>query len=324
MKVLVLPATGIGDTIMTLPVIATIKKAHPEAQVDVIVMQEACKVLAKKCKHINDVLLYGMKDYDIRGLLYFGFIKMLPLVWQIRKRNYDWIVSPTPNIIRKILCLIGAKNRLIYATEKGGNPSEKLQTFLSPIGVKELDYDYNLVIGDSDQILNKYALKENGYIVIDPYPTLGRKDLRHWPYFDQLIKSLDKQYKVVLVGRSKEHVPAMWSQALDLVNKTSFDELLHIIKNARLVVACDGGIMHLSYALNTKVLGLFGPIDPEKRIPFENDYLEVVYTNQKCSPCTKNNVTISCANKVNPKICMRSIELIRVIQDVQRLMKTPQ
>jgi ADP-heptose:LPS heptosyltransferase len=44
---------------------------------------------------------------------------------------------------------------------------------------------------------------------------------------------------------------------VDLVNKTSLVELAQVLKQARLLISCDSGPMHLGAAVGTPVVALF-------------------------------------------------------------------
>lgn len=317
MKVLILPASGIGDTVMTLPVAGLIKKNFPGAKVDILVDENGSEQVCKYYPHVDNVLLNKFCKYTALNLLKYFLLKFQPIIRLIRKNKYDLIISPIPNVIRRSICIFGGAKRTIYGKDKSTHPLLNIVNLLKPLKISNEEYDYGLDIGDSTQTLKKFNLKRHQYLVIDPYPAQGENDLRKWPHISELIKILKTRKTVVLVGRKEGHEDI--EGTVDLINRTTISELLHILKNAKLSICSDVGTMHLSYALNTKVLGMFGPIDPKNRIPIGNSNLIPIYTNQTCSPCTSHRVTIQCKNKSNPNICMRSITITQILDQINQI-----
>lgn len=320
MRFLVLPATGIGDMIMTLPVISTIKANNPDSHIDVIYMENGVSEVIKYYSYINNGISYGIKAYTILNLIFFILFRLIPLLYKLRKNRYDWIISPIPNFLRYIICYLGGSKNFIYGKDKSANPSENLSELLAPLNFNRFDYDYSLNIGESDLAFKKYGIKKKSYIVINLHMKFGKNDLRNWPYFDQLISILSQKHTIVIIGQNKKNKIKNDHNIIDLVNKTNLSDILHILKNAKLVICPDGSIMHMSYALNTKVIGMFGPVDYRKRAPINNFYLKAVYTNQLCSPCASHNVSISCKNKINPHICMQSISTDMILKYTKELL----
>jgi ADP-heptose:LPS heptosyltransferase len=68
------------------------------------------------------------------------------------------------------------------------------------------------------------------------------------------------------------------------VGRTTLKELACILEQARVVVTCDTGPMHLAVALGTRVVALFGPSDHRRTGPFRG---RVVRAGVDCAPCSK-------------------------------------
>ena len=71
---------------------------------------------------------------------------------------------------------------------------------------------------------------------------------------------------------------------IDLTGKTTLKQLAHIIKNSKSVVAGDTGPMHLAAALQTPVVALFGPTDPERNGPYGTGH-SVLTVSHPCQGC---------------------------------------
>ena len=90
---------------------------------------------------------------------------------------------------------------------------------------------------------------------------------------------------------------------INLTGKTSLWELTAVLSKAHGMVSCDTGPMHLSVALGTPTLGLFGPSNPRRTGPYGG---EVILSSMECSPCNRRECP-------DPK-CMAHIHPERVYE----------
>jgi hypothetical protein len=86
-------------------------------------------------------------------------------------------------------------------------------------------------------------------------------------YLQSLIDTFRDRFTVVVIGQSQVRTPAemdVYREMLardpaivDLVDKTSLDELLALMDRFALVVSCDSSPIHLALARGTPVVGLY-------------------------------------------------------------------
>ena len=118
----------------------------------------------------------------------------------------------------------------------------------------------------------------------------------------------------VLTGGPEDHDMATQittmakGSAINLVGKTSIQALKDVIFNARAVVSCDTGPMHLAVALGKPTIALFGPSDPGRTGPYRG---QVIQKPLACVPCNAK----SCEN---PK-CMQAITPEDVVSTLSSL-----
>jgi len=86
----------------------------------------------------------------------------------------------------------------------------------------------------------------------------------------------------------------------DLVGRTSLREALGIIARARVAIGPDTGLMHISAAVGTPVVSLWGATSPHRTGPHGFEYL-VIQGRAECVPCYRRRCPID-------RICMRSID----------------
>lgn len=111
-------------------------------------------------------------------------------------------------------------------------------------------------------------------------------------------------------GQALEGLPP--EKAFNLAGATSLEELMLILRRARVCVANDSGIMHLSAAIGGRGVAIFGPTDPSSTSPV-SPYWRVLYDKQDCSPCFKRECP-----RDNP-VCMDKVTPQQVIAMVKQL-----
>jgi len=104
----------------------------------------------------------------------------------------------------------------------------------------------------------------------------GEWDYRTYNKWSQVIEKIlvkDKQTNIVFIGsgNAKNVAKDLLSQFLknnvfDCVAKYSFNQTAQIIKQAQILLCCDGGLMHASNAVNTPVIPLFARLTPQMQL----------------------------------------------------------
>ena len=140
--------------------------------------------------------------------------------------------------------------------------------------------------------------------------------MRQWNKFPDLIELLIKSgYQVIVIGQKKDH--AEIPGTIDLVNQTTIQELVNLIKRSNLVVTSDSGSMHIAFALARPTVALFGPIEPNRILPLEGrENITVIYNAIKCSPCTDKDTT---GKKCKNVKCMDSVTVNQVFDAIKKI-----
>lgn len=116
---------------------------------------------------------------------------------------------------------------------------------------------------------------------------------KRWPAenFGRLATRLARHgYLPLIIGGPQDHEAATVAQqvsegaALNLCGRLSLSGCGALLQQARLLVANDTGVMHLAAAVNTPVVGLFGPTDPAMYAPYGVRH-RALWHPQPCSPC---------------------------------------
>lgn len=103
------------------------------------------------------------------------------------------------------------------------------------------------------------------------------------------------------------------NKIFNFAGKTDMSELIFLLKNSRVCVANDSGIMHLSGALGKSGVAIFGPTDWSSTGPIAGNW-KIVHEKQPCGPCFKRE----CPQQNNK--CMQAVTPKTVIEKVQEIL----
>lgn len=167
------------------------------------------------------------------------------------------------------------------------------------------------------------AILPPSYIVVVMGSSWISKDWTQEGYQGLLARILaDGRHGVVLVGDSSQTAAAgrleqaMASEhLLNLTGRTSLPELAAILANAAAAVGPDSGPGHISAAVGTPYVALFGPTDPDRVAPFRCAAL-VVRADSGCSECYRKR----CRYKDRP--CMAAITPAMVMPKLEQALRT--
>ena len=334
-NILCIQMNAIGDSIMTQPVFSALKAQIPNARIDLICRPHIAPIFNND-RSINSILKFHTEKY--RNWLFKGRSKLEAV---LKNGYYDILIDFTALPLTAAMCAkdgvppsIGFK-RLI-PTAKGTidlgaaydlhfDYSESLPIrdlmlrLISPwVGNKVHQYVPHMYLDDRDikkacSILQKINLKEKEYIVLHP----GAKWIpKKWPKFrwKELIEISDNETVLpyLIIGNKGDN-----EFISDIINNgnipkinTVIDQSLAVaaalIKMSRLCICNDSAAMHISAAVGTPSVAIFGPVSPKRSAPGLDEGCTVLYNNEFCSPCTLYYSKERCRRGIN--FCMSSIE----------------
>jgi ADP-heptose:LPS heptosyltransferase len=279
MRVVALVSGGIDDQILFFPTIDTIKRHYPNAQIDVVV-EPRSKAAYRVSKSVSEVIAFDFQDRN--SLADWG-----NLVGTIRDREYDVAITKQQSwAIGLILWLTGIPTRVGYQGKGSGfltskiplNPKQYIistyHDLVKGLGINSPCPELTLNVPKSDiewasNEQKRLGIKDTGYVLI--YGTSSHASNyclnNFYPPGNWLQIIRDFQHKqpdmpIVAVAESgseglirtlKESTPNLKVTAPDNIGK-----LTAMIAGANLLVCTDSYLMHLSVAVQTFTLALFG------------------------------------------------------------------
>lgn len=297
MKYLVTEFTGLGNFIQRTPMIKSISKIDPEAEVFLIGDNRwgGLEVL-RGTALVKDIFSIS-KNSDNDGIL----------SW-INNKKFDVVLDPpgtyTPNRIFQIFYESNAK-RIVRCLEmvpfQSSNIIGMLRNYLRfiislkkvtyvkfPKGIHEIDTNYDTLeafIGKTversyqthvsfspdSQVLKKFNLTKNKYICLQPSARGGNPTPKTWHPNNFISLAYEIQvfypnYNIVLLGDKGDLEKVInnytWPDFVkNLAGKTNMNELVNLLFNSSCTVCHDSGIMHLANGLKVPLIALYGPTD---------------------------------------------------------------
>jgi ADP-heptose:LPS heptosyltransferase len=322
-KFLIIRFSSIGDIVLTSPVIRCLKNQFPEAEVHFLTKKRNFDLIQAN-PYIDRIHLFEDSLPDVLS--------------KLKEEKFDFIID-LHNNLRSLRIKIALKTqshtfnklnirkwlytrfKLNYMPE-GHIVDRNLETLKSFKIVDDgIGLDYFIPPEDEFPLVDLPETFKNGYIALVLAGTYATKQMPAEKY-QRLIS--ETQLPFILLGGKSERALAdrilEWEtgNVLDFTGKLSINQSASLVKNARLVVANDTGLMHIAAAFHKKILSVWGNTSPElgmfPYLPGEgSEILEV--KGLSCRPCSKLGYH-ECPKKHFR--CMNDLPESRMIEWVKR------
>ena len=304
-KILMVNFGGIGDEILFLPAISSLKKEFPQAKITL-----ALEPRSKSVKDLSN-LIDEVMCVDIKGKN--KYLELLKFVFKARFGKYDMVFSSGANqLIPLLLFMTGISYRYGYESGKGPlNLSKILLT--KAVKLKKNQYAsfmYHELVTPVTDIKTDYPQidageieKEQNSVLIHPgvsKMSVVKNMIKTWA---ELIKKvLNTGKKVYLIGGpdDKECIEKITQIIGDVPNfenlygtTKNIMDLAKLTKRAEVLICSDSAPMHIGVGVGTKTLALFGPTDEKKLIP-NNEKFIAIKNNVACRPCLWDKRQTTC------------------------------
>jgi ADP-heptose:LPS heptosyltransferase len=131
-------------------------------------------------------------------------------------------------------------------------------------------------------------------------PGAGRQE-KKWPV-DRFAELANRIGDDALVAWGPGEETLARSIGAEVAPATNFRELAFLLGRARLVIGADTGPLHLAAALNTPVIGLYGPTDPARNGPYgQLDRVVESFSTTRSMHSIAVDDVMSAILKINPR-----------------------
>ncbi|MGM0410233.1 MAG: glycosyltransferase family 9 protein [Bacillota bacterium] len=323
-KILIIRLSSIGDVLLTTPVIKVLKNNFPKASLSYLV-EDKSEGIIKNNPYLDEVIIFSKKELknisQNEGKIS-AFKYIINFINKLKKKDYDLVIDLHSVFRSGVFSFftfadyrIGFKKQLIsllYTKRIKNSPGKHVvDEYLSIL--KTLDIDYkniekeftiNIPVSTKNKIDNLF--NENNYemkkkIAIVPSTSREKKDWDEKKFAklaDWLINK--KDVTLFLLGSPPERKKClrikeiMRQPPVILAGKTDLIELAEVIRRLDLLITGDTAPLHIAMALNTKLVGLYGPTSPKRYGPYKGNNLIIKSKN--------NNIDEISVKKVKEKV----------------------
>ncbi len=350
MRVLIVKLTSMGDLVQALPAISEAKKNFPDIQFDWVV-DESFAEIPHWHPAVNKVICSAHRRWK-KGLFSKSVWQDLRRFWrELRDVRYDYVIDAQTNIKSAVVTrlALGPKHgpdrqsvrefgahwayQQQYSIAKPQLAIERWRQLFA----KVLAYELSPSVANID-----FGLENSQF----PLPSLN--------YAQPPVSDYKQRYVVFVQNASwpsKCWSQDRWQALVDLANqqslavfipwgnqtekeaaeliaegrencvvlpRLSLSELAAILQHAAAAVCMDTGLAHISAALATPTLTLYGPTDPALIGATGSNSLHIIADSFSCAPCYKRdcqhggtrNLHAQCLQSMSADQCWLAIEKI--------------
>ena len=282
-RILVITLRFLGDTLLTTPLLNSLKKAYPNAEIDVLVYKGNALILENNPAISNYI-------FSPQKLTKQDYITLFKQIF----RRYDLSISTQTGDRPTLYAFLAAATRIgfVPSRQKTGwfkryffqrwlvFDEHKTHTVLELLRLCELlaiEPIYDLTPPSTKHCP---SITTKPYVVMHLMPQWRYKQWTSEGWIG-IAKNLEQRGLQILLSGSPEkkeidYLTTLQKQfptdTLNLAGQLSLSQLAQVIEKAQLFIGPDTGITHLAAATGVKTLALFGPSDPVKWSPWPKNY----------------------------------------------------
>lgn len=281
-KILIIQFRPFGDVLLATSYLAALNARFPEAVIDFLVKKPFQHILYEN-PWISETIAFEQPS----GIRYLA--SRFKLFAEIRNRGYDLIVDQQSGVgSGQVVLFSNATYKLGWSTakwswcynmkaDKGPVRYRSSQNFdmLRPLGISEKPHKPYYHIKPDSMVyaknwMDKHGLNPDETIIISPGSPRERKKWQA-ENFSMLADeiSLKLKMQVIILWGPKEYreacaVVEQSRQTCYLAPPSDYNQAAAFLKQCRLLICNDGGLYHLSVAVDVPALAIFGNTPPEK------------------------------------------------------------
>ena len=339
-RILLIQLGDIGDVVLSFPCIRALKEQFPDAQVLAAVRDKA-KDLLDACPWADDVIPIEQTDLSISGtILYqFRFLKRLrafrfDLVFDLRAGTRGAILARLSGATLRI-GFHSAKetfwrNRMFthlkaYKYDPNLHQSTHYQSLLNQCGIRATQPHPKIILSEEHNqkarlLMERHCINlDKQLIAIHPFALWRYKE---WPLekTTELVKHLTKSIdrKILILGapaeksRAQQIVDQCKNKPANLAGETTLSVLAAVINYCMLMIGMDSAVGHISAAVSTPCITIFGPGKPSVWAPIGASN-RIVQSDLPCIHCGQKG-----CNGKEYSLCLEELSIDKVLSTVNQ------
>ncbi len=348
-RVLCMCLSGVGDALTFTPFLRLLKQARPELEIEVLVMFKASQQMLENNSDVSAVHFIDFID----GSAPTSLIEVLKL----RRNHYDATIAAYPanraeyNIIQillggrrighrynhyDVINLNWMKHDWLFEDETR-HVVENNATLLAFCGVDVPDElpKLHFPLKETDHAAAKewkigHDLTDRSLVGFHAGSAPFKNHInKRWPKekFVELAGRLADEFgaRVLVFGGSEEE--GLKNEIAEAANRPGkvfpvsrlkLPESAALMKSCRCMVTNDSALMHISAAVQTPVVAIFGYTNPEMLYPWGSEY-RVIHHDLPCSPCFYYSPKPAACRANLDFACIKGIDVEEVFNSCREL-----
>lgn len=320
-KVLAIRFQALGDTVLTLPYLQSLKRQYPEIELHFITRQEVSEI--PRNINVFDKVLSVSGGRNARLQFLFVLSKLPYLIWQ----SYDVVLDLQNNrisiLLRKMLRVKAWAELDKYSPLPCG---ERMGMAIEALGIWKikLDTNFKLSINIEQLLIANNWKKDHDLVLLNP---AGCFSSRSWPLSNYVefanlwIEHINArtQFLLLLLPEFKEKADfiaaSLKEKCINLTGKANQLEAFAIIQKSKFVLSEDSGLMHMAWIQKIPTLALFSSSRKDWSAPQGIWSTCLDSSDMECGPCMKEICTYGdnrCLTRYTPEIVLaRAMLLIK-------------
>jgi ADP-heptose:LPS heptosyltransferase len=279
-RILISKTDAIGDLILSLPVVRSIKEKYPEHQLTMLVSQYTSELLEQE-DYIDDLI-------TIQGRSVGSVHELKQLTDRMISLSFDSALFIYPRFGLALAAMLAGIRQRIGSAYRPYSMlfTERIKLHRRDSGKHELDLNYELAnsvfpdlprhepqllvsnreLSKARKLLEETGIeKDSSLILIHP---LSRGSAPNWPlenYLDLADRIAESGLTVAFTGSSDEReqitqaLQSRKAEHLNLAGLSDLSTLVGMIKQADMIICSSTGPIHIATAVGTFAIGLYPP-----------------------------------------------------------------
>lgn len=330
-RVLVVRLRSIGDTVLATPSLTALRRALPDAEIDILLEDQIAPVL-------DDLEGINVITTTRKG-------SKLPLIRELRRRKYDIAFNLHGGTTSALITFAGgARYRVGYADYQYSflynvrcmssaqfwgrgrtHSAEQQLALLGQVGIDVSDRPKTRLCPGKTSIrtvndkLKDAGIDDAPFALIHPATAFFTKQ---WApeNFARVAEYLSERGIAAVAISSKAERPtldkmiAASSAEIIAFDDLSLPEVIALAARARVFVGNDSGIAHIAAAVQTPSVVIFGSSSRDHWRPWTDAPHQIVFSEFECQPCPGYR----CEVYGEPR-CILSVDTTKVLTAIEKL-----
>jgi len=298
-RIALVKTESIGDTLLTEPLIKSIKHAHPVGAITYICMSNNADAV-RGLDGIDEIIIFDL-GAPLRSLCRLTRLRPFDVVIDCGSwARINSVIATTVPAACRVGFRTASMHRhyaydIVVDHDSGIHELDNYRNLLRAAGITPQRSAPRYVIGRQAAGTPVFPLPSLGeYVVLHIHPGGAQRHLKCWPdaqWIELGRRLIGAGIRIYISGGRGDAVDAgRMANLIDgvhcasLAGQLSLDQTAQLIAGSRLLVTVDTGIMHLGAAVGANVISLHGPTSP-RRWGGIGRSVTPVCTTARCAPC---------------------------------------